>query len=187
MKNFVLLLTGLLLSTFTINASEANEHANARYYNYGESFIFSEGGVEFAVYPDGQFDFNINNLRTNVNVSVNTGNVNLNFNSGYDYNAYVSYLSENFKNNKGKTFVHINFSNINSYNFKNIKFKLKNKIIKNMKNLKINFKKNLSNFETEGNYYLSKNKLSDYKINEVFYELNTSKFLIKNYDKFLLN
>ncbi len=105
----------------------------------------------------------------------------------YDYNAYVSYLSENFNNNKGKTFVHLNFSNINSYNFKNIKFKLKNKIIKNMKSLKINFKKNLNNFETEGNYYLSKNKLSDYKINEVFYELNTSKFLIKNYDKFLLN
>ncbi len=91
MKKFVLLLTGLLLTTFTVNASEASTNTSARYYNYGNSFIFSECGVEFAVYPDGQFDFYLNGPRNGVNVNLNAPGVNISFNSGFNYDPFVQY------------------------------------------------------------------------------------------------
>ncbi|AZJ34390.1 hypothetical protein D6T69_02140 [Tenacibaculum singaporense] len=91
MKNFVLLLTGLLLTSFTINASEPGTYAGEGYSNYGKSFIFTEAGVEFAVYPDGQFDFYLNGSRRGVNVNFNAPGVNISFNSGYNYDPFVQY------------------------------------------------------------------------------------------------
>ena len=68
MKKFIFLLAGLVLTGFTVNATttniEANANAVATYYGgYGNSFIFNVDGIEFSVFRDGQFDFNI--LRNN--------------------------------------------------------------------------------------------------------------------------
>lgn len=77
------------------SASAAN-NVSAEYYtnfNNGRSYIFVEGGVEFSVFPDGQFDFVFlgANQGSNVNVNVNTPGVSINFNSGFNYDAYVQY------------------------------------------------------------------------------------------------
>jgi len=94
MKKFIFLLAGLVLTGFTVNATAiANEaNATATYYGgYGNSFIFVEDGIEFSVFRDGQFDFNV--IRNNSRLGVNIGspNVSISFNSGYDYNGYVQY------------------------------------------------------------------------------------------------
>ena len=91
MKNVALLFTSLLLVSFTMSATETNTASAARYYNYGKSFIFTEGGIEFSIYADGQFDFYLNRRRGGVSVGVNAPGVNISFNSGYDYDAYVQY------------------------------------------------------------------------------------------------
>ncbi len=88
MKKFIFLIAGILLVGFTANAT-TNTTIN---YNrgYGNSFIFLENGIEFSVFPDGQFDFNISN-HYGTNVSIGTPNVNFSFNSGYNYNPYLQY------------------------------------------------------------------------------------------------
>src|SRR5690606_20293780 len=66
--------------------------SNAMYNRgYGNAFIFVEDGIEFSVFPDGQFDFNLMRYANNENVSYGSNNFNLNFNSGYNYNPYVQY------------------------------------------------------------------------------------------------
>lgn len=57
---------------------------------YGNSFIFLENGVTFSVYPDGEFDFYIDN-QVNIGVGARIGNVGITFNSGYNYNPFVQY------------------------------------------------------------------------------------------------
>ena len=80
---FALVVVGF--STHAFNASE--DYRNG----YRDAFIFVEGGVEFAVYPDGQFDFFYNPRRTGYNVNVSTPNINFSYNSGYNYDPYVQY------------------------------------------------------------------------------------------------
>ena len=66
--------------------------------NYSNAFIFNERGIEFAVFPDGQFDFNILNRRggvfsgnqIDVNVGFN-GQGYVSFNSGYQYDHFIQY------------------------------------------------------------------------------------------------
>ncbi|AUC15257.1 hypothetical protein BTO06_08950 [Tenacibaculum sp. SZ-18] len=90
MRKFVLLLTAFILTSFSVNASESSLTTET-YYNYGNSYIFTERGVEFAVYPDGQFDFYLNQPRNGVNVNFNSPGINISFNSGYNYDAFVQY------------------------------------------------------------------------------------------------
>ena len=60
--------------------------------SYNDSFIFVENGVEFAIYPDGQFDFYYNpGFRSGNSVQVATPNVNISYNSGYNYEPYIQY------------------------------------------------------------------------------------------------
>lgn len=80
---FALVVVGF--STHAFNASE--DYRNG----YRDAFIFVEGGVEFAVYPDGQFDFFYNPRRTGYDVNVVTPHINFSFNSGYNYDPYVQY------------------------------------------------------------------------------------------------
>lgn len=87
----VVFLVGATVSAKTTNAPEDNSSANAINRGYGNSFIFNEGGIEFSVFPDGQFDFYAPNYGPDVNVSVNTPNVSFSFNSGYDYSPYLQY------------------------------------------------------------------------------------------------
>ena len=84
-------LIGTTVSAKTTNASEVNASLNLYGYNYGNSFIFTEGGIEFSVFPDGQFDFYMPNYGPNVNVGFSSPNVSISFNTGYDYNPYVQY------------------------------------------------------------------------------------------------
>ncbi|MFI2742248.1 hypothetical protein ACG2LH_05875 [Zhouia sp. PK063] len=84
MKNVVLFLLVAVTGLFSTKAAE-------RDFGYGDSFIFNENGITFSVYPNGEFDFYIDNALSGVNANVNIGNVSLTFNSGYDYNPYVQY------------------------------------------------------------------------------------------------
>jgi len=64
--------------------------APTNYHRYEKPFIFVENGVEFAVFNDGQFDFNI--IQSNrASVHINTRNINFSFNTGHNYNAFVQY------------------------------------------------------------------------------------------------
>ena len=73
------------------NTAEAETSTNNYVRGYGNSFIFTEGGIEFSVFADGQFDFYMPNYGPDVNVGINTPGFSLSFNSGYNYNPYVQY------------------------------------------------------------------------------------------------
>ncbi|WP_338733747.1 hypothetical protein [Mangrovimonas cancribranchiae] len=94
MKKLIHLFTVLLLTGVTVNATTSLNENNAKATNfrgYGNSFIFVEGGIEFSIFPDGQFDFYMPQYGPNVNVAINTPGLNISFNSGYNYNGYVQY------------------------------------------------------------------------------------------------
>ena len=87
MKKFYLLLSFLVVG-FSAEAAPAAAEVNFERRSYGDAFIFVERGVEFAVFPDGQFDFffdprgNFNRFPSHINYS---------FNSGYNYGPFVQY------------------------------------------------------------------------------------------------
>lgn len=85
MKKLVLLFTALFLGTTSIMASTADDKvAERNAYRYNKSFIFVENGVTFSVYPDGEFDFYIDNR-------IGNRRRNVTFNSGFDYSAFAQY------------------------------------------------------------------------------------------------
>ncbi len=91
MKKLVLLFTVLMAGAGSALADTSSEKAaphNA--FNYGNSFIFLENGITFSVYPDGEFDFYLDN-QVSVNAHVGVGPVGITFNSGYDYSPFVQY------------------------------------------------------------------------------------------------
>ncbi len=89
MKNITLLLALVFIG---VSASANTSKANYSPFKYGEAFIFIEGGVEFAVYPNGEFDFHYNPrfLNTSIMHIPNPGR-NISYNSGYNYDAFVQY------------------------------------------------------------------------------------------------
>ena len=92
MKKLVYLLVAFFLTGTTAIATTTN----ANYYSsfargYGNSFIFVEQGIEFAVFPDGQFDFNVNRYGPNFSAYSNFNGVSISFNTGHSYDAYVQY------------------------------------------------------------------------------------------------
>ncbi|HPF12497.1 MAG TPA: hypothetical protein PKW08_12390 [Flavobacteriaceae bacterium] len=92
MKTVTALVFGLFLSAFSMNAASEAAASYGNYYN-GNSYIFVEGGVEFSVFPDGQFDFVYvgGHNGSQVNININTPGVSVSYNSGYNYDAYVQY------------------------------------------------------------------------------------------------
>lgn len=84
MKQLFILLIALV---FGGQNSFASTQSSIR--GYGNSFIFVENGINFSVYPDGEFDFYIDTPR--ITAGVHTGNVSITFNSGYAYDPYVQY------------------------------------------------------------------------------------------------
>ena len=66
-------------------ANKSNESAP------NNSFVFNEQGIEFAIFKDGQFDFNVLRQRQNFIQYSNHNGINISFNTGYDYSAYVQY------------------------------------------------------------------------------------------------
>jgi len=95
MKNLALLITVLFLGGTTVQATTTTSTfttLKSTYVNgYGNSFIFVEGGIEFSVFPDGQFDFYMPKYGPNVSLGYSSPNVSISFNSGYNYNPYVQY------------------------------------------------------------------------------------------------
>ena len=93
MKTKFLLLATFLFVGFGIQAStfETDNSSNINYLNdYGNSFTFVERDVTFAVFPNGEFDFYINQ-RNALGVNYRGNGINISFNSGYDYAPYVQY------------------------------------------------------------------------------------------------
>ncbi|WP_419211188.1 hypothetical protein ACNR9Q_10585 [Maribacter sp. X9] len=86
MKKLVLLFTAMILGTTSVFATGIKEDkvATSNAYGYDNSFIFVENGITFAVYPDGEFDFYIDNQVSGTRNGVT-------FNSGYDYSPYAQY------------------------------------------------------------------------------------------------
>lgn len=95
MKKLAFLLIGLItLSSTTLAMSNESAESTATRYNAvydGSKYIFVENGIEFSVFPDGEFDFYIPNYVQGVSVGVNAGPVGISFNTGYDYDPYVQY------------------------------------------------------------------------------------------------
>lgn len=85
------LCTLALVFLFGIGFSKAENNSHSR--TYTNNFIFNQGGIEFAVFPDGQFDFNYLQDRNGIGFYVNTGNLQGSFNTGYNYNRFVQYDS----------------------------------------------------------------------------------------------
>lgn len=89
MKHFVFLIVVLMLGVGNSRAKASeNKVGSATLYGYSSSFIFAENGITFAVYPDGEFDFYIDNR---VHAGVRIGAANITFNSGFNYSPYVQY------------------------------------------------------------------------------------------------
>lgn len=58
---------------------------------YENGFIFQEGAVEFAVFPDGQFDFNYIDQIAQINFRTNNHNTGFSFNTGFFYDPFIQY------------------------------------------------------------------------------------------------
>lgn len=88
MKKFFFLVAIFLIG----GATSANNVENfGMPYGYNNSFIFTEGPVEFAVYPNGEFDFYYLGRPNGANFHIQTSNMNVSYNSGYNYDAWVQY------------------------------------------------------------------------------------------------
>lgn len=82
MRNYILFIMMFVGGAVTVNAK--THHTN---YQNNTPFVFVENNVEYAVFKNGEFDFNIlNNRYTQQN---RIGNVNISFNTGCNYNTYV--------------------------------------------------------------------------------------------------
>ena len=83
-KLFLALVTLTLFGT--VSASTVSNHTRT-----SNSFVFNEQGIEFAIFNDGQFDFNVLRQRQNSIQFSNHNGINISFNTGYDYAGYVQY------------------------------------------------------------------------------------------------
>lgn len=90
MKKLILLIVVLMFGTMRVQAIKFTSENVAAPLNYSNSFIFMENGITFSVYPDGEFDFFIDN-RVNLGVGAQVRNVGITFNSGFNYNPFVQY------------------------------------------------------------------------------------------------
>ena len=72
MKNLLLILGAFMLSSSaSATGLESNTAINS-VFGFNNSVIFVENGITFSVYPDGEFDFYIDN-RVNVGANLNFG------------------------------------------------------------------------------------------------------------------
>lgn len=90
MKNLITSLIFAISIAGSISAKPNHLGHELQYANnYGNSFIFNEGGIEFSIFEDGQFDFYIPN--STVTYGYNSPYVNISFNAGFNYNSIVQY------------------------------------------------------------------------------------------------
>jgi len=91
MRKIASLVFGLIVMSFSLNATTVNSEESIFYGNNGKSYIFVVQNVEFSVFPDGQFDFTYIGDYNNTNVTLSSPTVNISFNSGYNYDMFVQY------------------------------------------------------------------------------------------------
>ena len=84
MKKCYILIAILLLPAALMAGIERNR-------GYGETFIFYEGGVEFAIFPDGQFDFFFSPRYDSYQSFRINPRSDFRFNMGRNYDRYVQY------------------------------------------------------------------------------------------------
>ncbi|NER11167.1 hypothetical protein SAMN06265375_104155 [Muriicola jejuensis] len=90
MKNLLLILGAFVLSS-SVEATTLDKNTMvSSVFGYNNSVIFVENGITFSVYPDGEFDFYIDN-RVNFGANINFRRSNITFNSGFDYSPFVQY------------------------------------------------------------------------------------------------
>lgn len=93
MKKLIFTLIAFISIGATTFANTSHNNTTSRTFvnGYGNSFIFVEQGVEFAVFPDGQFDFNVDRYAPNFSAHANFNGVSISFNTGHSYDAYIQY------------------------------------------------------------------------------------------------
>lgn len=90
MKTYTLLIT--LLFVGVLASAKPADAGNLSPFNYGESFIFVEGGVEFSVYPNGEFDFYYNPQFARTSIAhIPVPSNNISYNAGFNYDPFVQY------------------------------------------------------------------------------------------------
>ena len=91
MKKLQIISIGIaLLGILSLKAN--NISSNHSYYEE-QSFFFTIDAVEFAIFPDGSFDFAFLKPRHHGNFAIDVYNsqLNISYNSGYNYDFYVQY------------------------------------------------------------------------------------------------
>lgn len=101
MKTLVLLFAGMLFSTNSVMALDLNATTmdSPKHYRYVQPVTFVENGIEFSVFPDGNFDYeflyretyyNSNSRRSSINASYNGPRVSINYTSNTSDRNFVS-------------------------------------------------------------------------------------------------
>jgi len=84
MKTFLTSISILFISILSSQAS------TSYYHNTNKPFVFHENGIEFAVFNDGEIDFNIIEP-IDSHIRVRSRHIDFSFNTGYDYDPYIQY------------------------------------------------------------------------------------------------
>ena len=99
MKTLLLFITSLLLSITTVTATETHpkEKGNnsdiSKRYRYAQPIMFIERGIEFMVFPNGSFDFNVlDNIYSN-NSNTRRSTINASY---ANKNLRVEYSADRF-------------------------------------------------------------------------------------------
>ena len=93
MRKIMLLITVLVLGGLSVSATTTNQPSYidniSAFRGYGNTFIFVENGIEFSIFPDGQFDFYMPSYGPTIQ-TYGQG-ITISFNSGYNYNPFLQY------------------------------------------------------------------------------------------------
>jgi len=91
MKNIIFFFIAAVVGLSQASATPINISDN-RYSLYdGNRYLFLEGGIEFSVYADGEFDFIVPQAVNNIQVNLNNSALNISYNTGFNYDAFVQY------------------------------------------------------------------------------------------------
>ena len=94
MKTWITIIGLIFFGTAQAASPEVHHPINNGSYFDGQSYIFVEQGIEFSIFPDGQFDFVFVGPQNGASATFSwyTPGVNISFNAGYNYDMYVQYL-----------------------------------------------------------------------------------------------
>ncbi|MBD0822798.1 hypothetical protein [Aestuariibaculum marinum] len=101
MKTLVLLFAGMLFSTNSVMALDLNKTTinTPNHYRYVQPVTFVENGIEFSIFPDGNFDYeflynttyyNSNSRRSSINASYSNPRVSVNYTSTSPNRNFIS-------------------------------------------------------------------------------------------------